>query len=210
MPPLIDKGAGVFRDVPIFTPESKSLVKVSSPLPFGVRVRSSLVSVVISVKALSSVRVPVTSRLSAISTPSVLSTIVPPLSTNPPVEEKVSPVVPDVVILPVVSTWNASAVPEYRVPLTSTLPVTFVLPLMFVASCIVTNPVPESITMFPVVTPPRVRVFMFRDWMVEFSEDRLIPLPLVFADRVASGAPEETLVIAKRADWVEEPPILKS
>ena len=39
IPPLTDRGAGVFVSLPILTPELKSLDKVSSPLPFGVNVR---------------------------------------------------------------------------------------------------------------------------------------------------------------------------
>ena len=40
MPPLTESGAGVFVLGPMFTPLSKSEVNVSSPVPFGVSVRS--------------------------------------------------------------------------------------------------------------------------------------------------------------------------
>ena len=46
--------------------------------------------------------------------------------------------------------------------------------------------------------------------MVEFSEDRLIPLPLVLAERVATVLPILLLSIAKVADSVEVPPIRRS
>ena len=86
------------------------------------------------------------------STPSVLSTIVPPLNTNPPVDENVSPVVPVVEIFPFASIWNAFPVPDVRAPLTSRFP------LIFVLSWIFTTPAPESMFMNPVVELPIDRV----------------------------------------------------
>jgi hypothetical protein len=45
---------------------------------------------------------------------------------------------------------------------------------------------PESITMSPVDDPPRVRVPMLSDWIVEFSASSERPLP-VAPERVATG-----------------------
>jgi hypothetical protein len=47
IPPEIERGAGVFDDVPMLTPVSESDVSVSSPVPLGVRVRESSDRVVI-------------------------------------------------------------------------------------------------------------------------------------------------------------------
>src|SRR4051812_3768127 len=41
-PPDTERTAGVLEELPILTPESKSLLKVSSPEPLGVRVRLEL------------------------------------------------------------------------------------------------------------------------------------------------------------------------
>jgi hypothetical protein len=46
--------------------------------------------------------------------------------------------------------------------------------------------------------------------MVEEEASREIPLLLVVADRVATGVPAATFVIANCALPVEDPPILKS
>ena len=54
---------------------------------------------------------------------------------------------------------------------------------------------PERV-MSPVVFPPMVRVLFLRDCRVEVAAVRERPLLLVVAERVATGVPFETFVIA--------------
>lgn len=57
-------------------------------------------------------------------------------------------------------------------------------------------PLRGDILMFPVVSPPMVRVLFLRDCRVEVAAVRERPLLLVVAERVATGVPFETFVIA--------------
>ena len=63
--------------------------------------------------------------------------------------------------------------------------------------------------MFPVVLPPRVRVFPRRDWIVEFEASRDNPL-LFDAEIVATGRSDAIPVTANLADSVVVPPTAKS
>jgi len=75
-----------------------------------------------------------------------------PRSREAPPAPTISP--PVVVISPVDDTWNESPVPLVSVPDISRLPVMVVLSERLI------NPLPLSITTFPVVEPPRVSVWL--------------------------------------------------
>ena len=67
------------------------------------------------------------------------------------------------------------------------------------ASARFTTPDPESITMFPVVAPPRVRVPILRDWIVPVEPVNESPRPFVVALIVAVGVPSLIPVTANSA-----------
>ena len=137
------------------------------------------------------------------STPSVLSTIVPPVRTNPPVEENVNPVVPDVVMFPFASIWNALFVPDVSVPLTSRFP------LMFVLSWMLTSPDPESIFMNPVVELPIDRVCPLVVPNTPRPE-RVVAIFPELPEIEAVGVPELTLMNANLEEAVDTPPRRRS
>jgi hypothetical protein len=112
-------------------------------------------------------------------------------------EDAVTPV-PRVVPFRTDAPLIENAFPEDRL----TPPVTFVL------SDRVISPVPESITMLPVVAPPRVRVWLL---VVAKVPSAVIENPPASpADRVAVGVPEATLRNAILADDVVAPPSSRS
>ena len=69
---------------------------------------------------------------------------------------------------------------------------------------------PESITIFPVVAPPRVNVPMLSDWIVPVDPVSESPRPLVVAEIVAVGVPAAIPVTANSALEVAVDPIAKS
>ena len=81
---------------------------------------------------------------------------------------------------------------------------------MAVLSRIETEPDPELITMFPVVSPPSVSVLFRRDWMVLLAASSTRPLPLVEAETVATGVPAAIPLTANKAEEVEMEPRRRS
>src|SRR5258708_1310358 len=72
-------------------------------------------------------------------------------------------------------------------------------------NCVIFDP--ELMTIFPVVAPPMVNVFIFNDWIVPFA---LSESPFVPADIDAVGVPPATLINANFADVVAAAPNSRS
>lgn len=108
-----------------------------------------------------------------------------------------------VVITPVEETWKTSVVPEVRVPEISRFPVTVVL------SRIDNRPDPESITTFPVVVLPRVKLCPFVVAKLPKPVKYVAMFP-EFPEIVAVGVPEFTFTTANFEELVDTPPKRKS
>lgn len=137
------------------------------------------------------------------------------------VPDDVIPVAP--VIAPdAISIFDESSVkasppsPRVIIPLASNtslavnVPATVMVEDAVTASDSVIELEPESITMFPVVEPPRVRVFIRRDWIVAVDPVSDIPLLFVVADIEAVGVPSLIPVIANSALVVAVAPTNRS
>ena len=85
-----------------------------------------------------------------------------------------------------------------------------------VASGVPVNPIPILLVpvgenrILPVVSPPIVKVLLSSDWILELAALNTSPLLLVVAERVATGVPVATPVIANCAEAVDVPPTAKS
>jgi len=167
IPPETDRGAGVrVASAPMFTPESKSETKTSSPVPLAESVRLSFDAVVrIDAPPLPNVTVPAAPpRLRVVAAPKALMVVAVVLNTSKD-EEPVIILVVMVGEVPKTDTPEpVSSVrvlrstddnPEYTRFLLASVSAN----LEAVASARFTLPEPASITMSPVVEPPRVRVW---------------------------------------------------
>jgi len=208
IPPDIDRGAGVFEDDPMLTPVSPSDVNVSSPVPLGVIVRFPFVVVCIVVSdppptlivGLLRDKVPVVApTLRVVAAPNALIVVAVVLNTS----NEASPVrtlvvnVGDVpnTATPVPVSSDRESIKNCDVPVVATLEFASRNRAreavrderLIVGSDSLVISVPLSITIFPVVAPPIVRVFPRSDCIVEFvaSNERPLSFP---ADRVAIGA----------------------
>ena len=119
----------------------------------------------------------------------------------------VSPLSPSVTIPLAVNVCPFATVSP---PLAEIRPDVDSVPVIAVLSERAIEPEPESITMFPVVEPPMLRVFILRDWRVAVEPVRDIPLPFVVAEIVAVGAPSLIPVTANSAEEVAVEPKRKS
>src|SRR3989344_1382966 len=168
--------------VSVLLPESRVRVEVVEPMvPAPVKVNES-----------TSRTVPSTDTKPKFPSSLIVTDPVPAATSNSVKSMAVAPPVIDVKDVPVM-----------------VVPVIVKLPLRVVLSARVIALDPESITMFPVVAPPNVRVPMLREERVPVEAVKDNPL-LLDAEIVATGRSFATPVIANCAADVDVPPTNKS